>query len=330
MIERIPNSPPPIAPVADADERPLWSIMIPTYNCSKYLKQTIESVLIQDTGAGNMQIEVVDDCSTDADIALLVKEIGKGRVSFFRQQQNGGSLRNFETCLNRSRGHLIHLLHGDDQVKPGFYSEIENLFNLYPTAGAAVTGFSGVNENGAFLYTNNLLQNKPGILENWLIKIAEDQRLQACAVVVKRQVYEELGGFFGVEYGEDWEMWARIASRFPVAYSPETLALYRLHSDNISAKFVSNGKNIRDLRKVIETIQQYLPVEKRVAVKKTAKKNFANYYAGKAHGIYRKSGNSKLALKQAQGAVALDFNKKTVTILLKLYMKALFNYRTKQ
>ena len=51
--------------------------MIPTYNCSKYLKQALESVLIQDPGIEKMQIEVVDDNSTDENVEELVNAIGR-------------------------------------------------------------------------------------------------------------------------------------------------------------------------------------------------------------------------------------------------------------
>jgi glycosyltransferase involved in cell wall biosynthesis len=64
-----------------------------------------------------MQIEVVDDGSTDADKEALVKQTGKGRVEYYRQPENVGSLRNFETRLNRATGHYIHILHGDDKSK---------------------------------------------------------------------------------------------------------------------------------------------------------------------------------------------------------------------
>ena len=154
MSERIPQSPPEIKPLPDQVSRPLWSVMIPAYNCSQYLIENIRSVLQQDPGPERMQIEVVDDFSTDTDVESLVREIGKGRVGFFRQSQNVGSLRNFETCLNRATGHYIHLLHGDDQVNPGFYAEIEKLFTLFPEAGAAFTGFVFVDEQNERLYDN--------------------------------------------------------------------------------------------------------------------------------------------------------------------------------
>lgn len=63
MNERIPDSPPTVLPVSTDVQRPLWSVMIPSYNCAKYITKALESVLMQDPGKDKMQIEVVDDCS---------------------------------------------------------------------------------------------------------------------------------------------------------------------------------------------------------------------------------------------------------------------------
>ena len=110
-----------IPPVSEGTNRPLWSVMIPTYHCACFLRQTLESVLSQDPGPDLMQIEVVDDGSTLDDPGAVVAAVGRGRVGFYRQPQNVGHTKNFETCLRRSRGKVVHLLHGDDYVLPGFY-----------------------------------------------------------------------------------------------------------------------------------------------------------------------------------------------------------------
>ena len=66
--ERIPDKPPKIEALPENEKRPLWSVMIPTYNCTQYLRHTLESVLAQALPQDEMQIEVVDDFSTDADV----------------------------------------------------------------------------------------------------------------------------------------------------------------------------------------------------------------------------------------------------------------------
>ena len=71
-----------IPPILDGTARPLWSVMIPTYNCVNYLRETLASVLAQDPGPEIMQIEVVDDHSTKDDPAAVVEELGCGRVGF--------------------------------------------------------------------------------------------------------------------------------------------------------------------------------------------------------------------------------------------------------
>src|SRR5277367_6513526 len=90
-----------IEEVPEGIHRPLWSVMIPTYNCAKYLRQTLESVLAQDPGPEQMQIEVVDDCSTKDDPEAVVRELGKDRVEFYRKPKNEGAIHNFNTCIQR-------------------------------------------------------------------------------------------------------------------------------------------------------------------------------------------------------------------------------------
>ncbi len=318
MNDRIPQVPPVIASLAPGENQPLWSVMIPSYNCIRFLKYTLDSVLAQDPGIDKMQIEVIDDCSTDGDVGALVREIGKGRVCFYKQKKNRGSLRNFETCINRSKGKLIHLLHGDDAVKIGFYNEIEKLFNSYPEIGAAYVKSTNIDAEG-----NEEPEWKdvirPGIIDDFLYKIASSQMLQPPSIVVKRSVYEQLGGFFAVNYGEDWEMWIRIAAHFKVAYSPKCLALYRTgHLTNSSNKSVQTGQNIADISKVIDIVQDYLPQAQKKELKNKARKSFSIHYAMASNIIYPE--NKQMAFVQARGALKLHRNLKTFYYIFKLYL----------
>ncbi len=68
-----------VSPLEDPNiSRPIWSVMIPAHNCENYLRQAIQNVLVQDKGAEDMEIWVVDDCSIK-NPQHLVDQLGKGR-----------------------------------------------------------------------------------------------------------------------------------------------------------------------------------------------------------------------------------------------------------
>ncbi|MDT0688112.1 glycosyltransferase family 2 protein [Autumnicola psychrophila] len=327
MNERIPEFPPHIAALPDI-ERPLWSVIIPVYNCIYYLTQALESVLLQAPDQEVMHIEVVDDCSTDGDIEKLVKCIGKGRVGYYRQPENRGSLRNFETCINRSKGKYVHLLHGDDRVESGFYEEIESLFRDHPEAGAAFTNFNYIDHKGELVtIINKSMLEAPGIVPDFINQIGVKQLIQPPAMVVKRSTYEAVGSFYAVHFGEDWEMWARIGSRFPIACSPKCLASYRVgHGIGISHKSYLSGQNIKDIKKVINIIEQHLPENQRSRIKKKAYAYHAKFSVRVANTLLLF--HRKAAFRQVQGAWSMsrDF----VTLFWMLRFFAMYGLRYKQ
>jgi glycosyltransferase involved in cell wall biosynthesis len=249
----------PIPPVAAGVDRPLWSVMVPTYNCASYLRETLTSVLDQDPGPDQMQIEVVDDCSSD-DPRAVVEELAGGRVGFHRQAQNVGHVRNFNTCLRRARGRIVHLLHGDDAVRDGFYRTMQGPLVTHPEVAAAFCRYISMDEDGNWETIAPLEANRRGILPDWLERIALGQRLQTPCMVVRRSVYEQLGGFdVRLSHCEDWEMWTRIAAAHEVWYEPEPLALYRVHGRSASDRSRRSGENVVDLRRAIDINTAALP-----------------------------------------------------------------------
>ena len=295
-MERIPSAPPQISPVPLDISRPLWSVMIPVYNCSQYLPETITSVLSQNLDWDNFQVEVVDDYSTDTDVETLVKNIGQGKVSYYRQPENVGILRNFETCINRSKGYYVHLLHGDDKVKNNFYSKLTSLFDQFPSVGAAFCSYDFIDQNSTHLFSVSTEASEQCILTDCLERLSVRQPLQVVTIAVKREVYEKLGCFYGVTYGEDWEMWARIAKNYPVAYSPEHLAQYRIHGNSLTNKNQSSSQNIKDIIKISKVISSYLPLEKQHGAKRLFQENYADYII---HKFYEQTSNNiKINTKQ--------------------------------
>lgn len=273
-----------------------------------------------------MQIEVVDDASTDTDVEALVQRVGKGRVGYFRQPQNVGSLRNFETCINRSRGHLVHLLHGDDRVRPGFYKELDHLFEQHPEAAAAFCRFGYMNEGSQTLFNHPVEIPQPGVLSDWLLKISQNNRIQYAAIAVKREVYEQLGSFYGITYGEDWEMWVRIARHYPIAYTPSVLADYRRHSNSISGTKHAYGEYFLDLELAMSYIQQHIPAHQRQELLKKSRAYHSHYGMYTAEEVWHAAHNRKMTLSFIKQLLNMHKDYKLYGKVVKLLFKMAINY----
>ncbi len=233
--------------------------MVPTYNCASYLSQTLSSVLAQDPGPELMEIVVVDDCSTLDDPESVVSAVGGGRVDFVRQETNRGHVQTFNTCLRRSRGEWVHLLHGDDYVQDGFYATVEQAFDSRPDLGAVVCRYLYTDDVSGQIWPGGALAPEAGVLQDWPFRLAEGQLLQAPSIAVRRSVYEAVGGFdLGIAgYGEDWEMWLRVAVAAPVWYEPAPRAVYRIRSGSLSDPS-KLARNMRDMRRVLQLNEQTL------------------------------------------------------------------------
>jgi len=265
-----------IPPVPEPTARPLWSVMIPTFNCGRFLPQAIASVLAQAPSADTMQIEVIDDHSTVDDPEKIAEEVGGGRVGFFRQTANLGHIQNFETCLQRARGSLVHLLHGDDYVLDGFYRAMERAFAETPEVGAAFCRSILIDERGHQHSFTSCFQDNSGLLQDALLHLAAEQHIMTPSIVVRRAVYEDLGGFDErLGCAEDWEMWVRIAAHYAIWFEPQPLAVYRMHSDSNTGRRVRTGEDTRYIHLAINIMSSHLPSSVAATLSRRAKETYA-------------------------------------------------------
>jgi len=217
--------------------------MIPVYNRVTYLERTLRSVLSQDPGAEEMQIAVVDDASSLGDPEEFVRRVGGERVQFFRQPRRLGGVGNWNSCIEKSRGEWVHILHSDDVVFPGFYVTLKTALEGREDIGAAFCRWVIVDENEGRIWTSDLERPTPGILSDFMDRIGVSQRVSTPSIVVRRSVYENLGGFRSeLSSTADWEMWARVAARFPIWYEPQILAAWRVHSQSKTDSVVKSVK----------------------------------------------------------------------------------------
>ena len=270
---------PRIAAVLDDRPRPFWSTMI-TCHRPTYLEQALNSVLIQAADPAQMQIEVVIDrvaASTQAEIIAIAQRVGGDRIGIYVCPEKIGQPFIFNVAVERARGHWLHILHDDDWVEPGFYQALQQGVETESTIGAAFCRHRGVN-NGQQSWVSSIERETSGVLDNWLERMVVFNRLQFSAKVVKRQVYETIGGFCPqADTVGDWEMWKRIAVHYPVWFEPQVLMNYREHLESASSTIIPSGKQIADIRKTIDISRRYLPLLQCDSLSRTALENSALY-----------------------------------------------------
>jgi glycosyltransferase involved in cell wall biosynthesis len=247
--------------------KPLWSVTIPTYNSAEFLAETLTSVLAEDLGAEQMEILVIDNCSTDATEAI-VRQVGQGRVQFIRNEQNLGLFGNFDRCIARAQGQLLHLLHSDDLVKPGFYKAFTARFQAHPEVYLVSCNAELIDEKGNHLGRTGAIRSlrEPS---NDISELMYKNPFRTPGVVVRKEAYAVLGGFDQrFTQTSDWDMWVRVVKNFKGLHIDQDLCQYREHLNNASSKVHLTGENILDTERLFKKFEaQGYPISKKKYLK---------------------------------------------------------------
>jgi glycosyltransferase involved in cell wall biosynthesis len=248
----IDSTVPRISPLDEQGWRPVWSVMIPVYNRVKYLRQALESVLSQGYSQEEMQIEVVDDCSENSEAKAIVDGIGCDRISFYRQRQRVGFVSNWNTCIERAQGQLVHILHDDDFVATRYYEEVNALRDKYPGLGLYGTRSFIVDEESVVTGVTPRLSDLE--LPNRSAKsFFYENPLRFPGVTVRRTSYETLGGFRpDLGFVADWEMWARISDDHGAVISRNPLIFYRFYTENVTWQCIRTAEEGRSTMRLSE------------------------------------------------------------------------------
>ena len=134
----------------DTNHRPpLISVVIPAWNCARYLRRALDSVLAQQYPDDRLDVIVVDDGSTDASPEIVADYAARdGRVRLLRQS-NAGPAAARNRGIAAARGELIAFLDADDRWAPGKLAAQAARFAANPSLGLVHCGVRFVNADGA-------------------------------------------------------------------------------------------------------------------------------------------------------------------------------------
>ena len=217
---------------------PLVSICIPTYNRADMVGDAIRSALSQTYPA--LEVVVVDNASNDG-TAEVVASLTDPRLRFERNEQNLGLFGNFNRCIEVAKGSLIHILHSDDTIPPGFTRTCVDFFIRHPEV--AMTFTSAITENTEGIQPAAASGDRIYPPPEGFRAILRDRGLVACpSVLVRKEVYAEIGPFApGYPYSSDLYQWLKLSRRHAIALVGGTHVTYRqgTHTESYRLLFES-------------------------------------------------------------------------------------------
>lgn len=232
-------------------ENELVSIIMPTYNCAKFIGKTIESVLNQTYS--NWELIIVDDCSKD-NTEEVVKAFNDSRIKYNKLENNSGAAIARTEAMKIASGTYMAFLDSDDLWKKDKLEKQlkfmkENNYNFTCTA------YEQINEAGEKL--NKIIKTK---------KRADYNRiLLDCPVGNSTVMYnvEKLGKFEvpNIRKRNDDCLWLQILKKEKYIYGmPEVLMEYRIRSNSISSNKFSLIKYHWQLYREIEHLSVFRSV----------------------------------------------------------------------
>ena len=219
---------------------PEVSVVLPTYNRAAYLREAVDSVSAQTYR--DWELVIADDGSDDSTRAFLSRlEDPRTIVLFLAHSGNPGAVRN--RAIERARGKYVAFLDSDDVWAPRKLEIQLELMRSRPERRWSYSNTTEIDEKSNPLPAGA----EPSLYDGWIVEPLLTLRASIAtpSVVVERSLLDEVGPFDEAQhFGEDYDLWVRLALRSEVSVVSEPLAHVRnRHFDRYSidrlAEFVA-------------------------------------------------------------------------------------------
>lgn len=224
---------------------PSVTVLIPTYNGARFLREAIDSALGQTWE--DLEVLVVDDGSTDETPSLLASY--GTRIRSIRKP-NGGTSSALNVGLRAARGEWIAWLDSDNMWEPTKIERQMEAARTHPAASLIYTDYLRVDEAGRAM--GRAGGPFPPGRATRILRILRRMYINSNSTLIRKSVFDQVGLFDETEpTAHDLDMFLRILERYEIAHVPEPLLKYRVHPGQLTKKpFTPDRAVARALRRL--------------------------------------------------------------------------------
>jgi glycosyltransferase involved in cell wall biosynthesis len=203
------------------------SVITVCFNSSKYIRQTIESVLSQ--AFPDLEYVIVDGGSTDGTVDLIREYATKDPRIIWCSEPDEGISNAMNKGVTMTSGDVIAHLNSDDYYShPDVLSRVNDAFAARPEATWLTAGFNFITENGDFL-------REVRVRRYSFRKLLRGNTILHPATFIKRDAFYAAGAIDeSLNYCMDYDLFLRLGSRGAPLLLDEQLACFRVHDGSRS------------------------------------------------------------------------------------------------
>jgi glycosyltransferase involved in cell wall biosynthesis len=218
---------------------PKVSVVTPSYNHARFLRQRIETILAQTFT--DFEWIIVDDASSDGSREILQELAARdGRVRFYANEQNLGMPTTVNRAIAESRGKYVYRAESDDACAPRLLERFVTVLEKNPCVGLVHCRGLRIDEanrvwGGRRQSTADRVQSGREVFT----RIVLGNDIMGCNMMFTRAAHDEVGGFAVPPFESvcDYDFALRLCLKYDVAYVGDALGFHRVHGNNLSSKF---------------------------------------------------------------------------------------------
>ena len=232
---------------------PLVTVGILSYNNSKYLYETLQSVANQ--SYKNTEIIIHDDASTDNSIEIIKSWIDNNlhlKVYFIASKKNLGVCKSLNKVISLSNGKYICTIGSDDMYLPQFIEKrVQFLKNTDETVGLCYSWSYIINETRKEMIKERRGKNPSGYIFDQITE-GVSSLCKPFTMLVKRDVYLKDGLFDETLYYEDLDWFLRVSKKHQILFYDSYDTIYRELQNSLGTKLYSTENGILSQLRIIE------------------------------------------------------------------------------
>jgi len=220
------------------------SVIMSAYNCERYLRETIDSILNQTFN--NFELIIVNDGSTDSTREIL-ESYADSRMHIVNQKNMGISkAKNRAAAL--SSGEYVAVIDADDIWLPEKLGKQVNFLDEHSDIGLAGTATSVIDKKGRFMGTLRVVETNEQIQDALL----KDNCFSHSSIMLRKSIFEKVG-YYNEEfdYSLDYDLLLRVSERCRVWNIPEVLTIWRFNEEGVSVNKHSKQMKYASLARVL-------------------------------------------------------------------------------